>query len=99
MVLYFKASTLESYTDISRSRLKLSSNTLLASILTKNLPSNLGEFSLVYLYIFTIVPSSILVGFEPSGLSDMKLISFPNFLSNLTLYSAVAKSLPPSPSI
>ena len=72
-------------------------NTLSIFILTKNLPSNFEEFSLVYLYIFTTVPSSIFVGAEPS--SVIKLTSSPSFLSNLTLYVATPIAAPTTPSI
>ena len=52
-------------------------------ILTKNLPSNLGLFVTSYLYIFNVVPFSILVELRPVGSSVIKLTSASKLSSKL----------------
>ena len=65
-------------------------NTSSKNIFTKNLPSNFGVFSTLYLYILTVVPLLILVELAPDGSLDIKFTSDPNGFSNCILNCALA---------
>ena len=56
------------------------------NIFTKNLPSNLGVFSTLYLYMLTIVPVLILIELDPVGSLDIKFTSASNGFSNSIPY-------------